>query len=214
MIQTSLVWLQVRSLWFWRSKDDFLDAVPWVTAILVSGSRHKHASEVFGVHHASEQQSGENLAKETDVSSSSQDDVCKIILKTAVSLTAELWQRTVRRQIMNVERLSLCLVRWPEAQRNVDLLLRDWAPVCGGEEWLALFQTWDLLGLQAHAQASVFESSPCFNSMTISRVVTSGSLQFASRTEKLLQVYWPFYSEPAFTSPSETAVSPRGACRL
>lgn len=86
--------------------------------------------------------------------------------------------------------------------------------MCGGEEWPALLQTWGLLGPQAHAQASVLESSPSFNSITISRVITFGSLQLASRTEKLLQVYWPFYSEPAFTSPSETAVSPRGACRL
>ncbi|RMC03073.1 hypothetical protein DUI87_20266 [Hirundo rustica rustica] len=59
---------------------------------LGSGSRHKHVSEVFGVHHASEQQSGENLAKETDVKSSGQGDVCKIILKTTVSLAAEPWR--------------------------------------------------------------------------------------------------------------------------
>lgn len=86
------------------------------------------------MHHDNKQQSGENLAEETDASSCGQGDVCKIILKTAVSLTAEPWQTIVRRQIMNVERLSLYLVKWPEAQRNVDLFLRDWAPVCGGEE--------------------------------------------------------------------------------
>lgn len=116
---------------------------------------------------------------------------------------------------MNVERLSLWIVKRPEAQRNVEVFFpRDWAPVCGREEWLALLQTWDLLGPKAHAQVSVFESSPCFNSITISRVITFVSLWFASRTEKLLQVYWPFYSEPAFSSLLETAVSPRGAWRL
>lgn len=79
--------------------------------------------------------------------------------------------------------LSLRVAKRPEAQRNVEIcLLGDWAAVCGGKEWLALVQTWDLLGLQgSHVQASVLESSPCFNSMIISGVVTLGSLQFASR---------------------------------
>lgn len=41
---------------------------------------------------------------------------------------------------------------------------------------------WGLLRLLgSHVQASVLESSPCFNSMTISGVITFGSLQFASR---------------------------------
>lgn len=41
---------------------------------------------------------------------------------------------------------------------------------------------WGLLGLQgSHVQASVLESSPRFNSMIISGVITFGSLQFASR---------------------------------
>lgn len=199
-----------------RSKNDFLDAVPWVIAILGSSSRLKHDSEFFGVHHDNKQQSGENLAEETDASSCGQGDVCKIILKTAVSLTAEPWQTIVRRQIMNVERLSLYLVKWPEAQRNVDLFLRDWAPVCGGEEWLALLQTWGLLGPQAHAQATVFESSPCFNSMTISTVVTFGSLQFASRTEKLFQVYWPFILSqlPSVPQKEQQAPGEPAGCRL
>lgn len=47
----------------------FLDVVSTVIAILGSCSRHKHGTEVFGVHHASKQKSGENLAEETDMSS-------------------------------------------------------------------------------------------------------------------------------------------------
>ena len=61
--------------------------------------------------------------------------MCEGLLKIGVSVTAEPWQKAVRREIMSTEMLSLCVVKWPEAQRNVEIcLLGDWAPVCGGEE--------------------------------------------------------------------------------
>lgn len=61
--------------------------------------------------------------------------MCKGLLKIRVSVAAEPWQKAFRRQIMSINMLSLCVAKWPEAQRNVEIyLLGAWAPVCGGEE--------------------------------------------------------------------------------
>ena len=68
--------------------------------------------------------------------------MCAKDLKIEVSVAADPWQKAIRRQIMSIEMLNLYVAKLPEAQTNVkNCLLGDWAPVCGGEERLALVQT-------------------------------------------------------------------------